>query len=319
MQLIIKPTSSCNFNCTFCSAGKLNIPTTSKVPDKIKDIMKVIKPDDVVVTGGDPLLMPMSYYDDLLSLGDFTISLTTNLKAFYYNPEKWVPLFKNPRVGVCTSFQYGSGRMWDKNTVYDEEMFLKVMAKFKEYMGFHPTFISVITKENCDRAIDNVLLAKKLDTECRLNGVFKAGRSGEYFPRHEMIKIYNKIIDMGLEQYEVNCKIRGEGHCPYNTAGMCETTIRSAWVDNTGDLKYGTCEDFAIYGTTLPLDKERPNDVRSYPPPEEVISEKCFGCELFYMCNGCKTNRLQAKDCEGYCEGMLSIKDDMIKHGWKLC
>ena len=88
--------------------------------------------------------------------------MTSNLKAFYEDHDTWVPLFKNPRVGVCTSFQYGEGRMWDAATPYTEEMFRKVFDKFLSLVGYRLKFISVIGPDNESRALDHLLLAKEL-------------------------------------------------------------------------------------------------------------------------------------------------------------
>ena len=67
-QLIIKPTSACNFNCSFCSAKLLNIPIHNKVPDKIKDYINNYKPTNIIITGGEPLMNPRSYFEDLIHI-----------------------------------------------------------------------------------------------------------------------------------------------------------------------------------------------------------------------------------------------------------
>ena len=105
MELIIKPTGRCNFNCKFCSANLLNIKHQTKVPNELIKIIQTIKPNSLIFTGGDPLLVGPEYYYEILSLGNFSISLTTNLKDYYIQPKKWIDLFKNERVGICTSFQ----------------------------------------------------------------------------------------------------------------------------------------------------------------------------------------------------------------------
>ena len=46
-QLIIKPTSACNFNCTFCSARFLDIPIHDKVPESLKDYICKLKPTNI--------------------------------------------------------------------------------------------------------------------------------------------------------------------------------------------------------------------------------------------------------------------------------
>lgn len=318
MQLIIKPTSACNFACSFCSAGMLKIPTTKGVPEQIKNLLKVLKPEDIVITGGDPLMVPVSYFEELLSLGDWSISITTNLKDFYENPEKWISLFKNPRVGVCTSFQFGEGRKWDNDTPYSEEKFREVMEKYKQYIGKLPTFIAVICKDNEHRVLDHIYLAKELGTTCRINGVFKSGRSGEYYPLYKMLKHYINIIDLGLEQYEVNSLDRGVGNCPTNTNLYCSSSVRAAWVENNGTLKYGRCEDTLNDGYTIPYEKERPASKKELPQPKECLNKNCLNCRLCRLCNSCEKTRLQIKDCPEFCEEMKKLESDLIRLGWLL-
>jgi len=141
----------------------------------------------VIITGGDPLCCSPKLYEEILSLGDWNISLTTNLKGFYEDPEKWLSLFKNPRVGVCTSFQYGTGRMWNESTLYDETMFRKVFTKFKDLVRYPLMFISVISEENEDRALDHLRLAKELGTKCKLNGIMPLGKSSVFYPQYKLV------------------------------------------------------------------------------------------------------------------------------------
>jgi len=123
MELIIKPTGICNFACSFCSAGYLPIieKRLSRVPEKIIDVIRTTEPTNLIVTGGDALMVEPEYYYHLHEITDCQISITTNLKDFYLHPEKWIKLFKEDWFGITTSFQYGSGRKWDKDTIYTED------------------------------------------------------------------------------------------------------------------------------------------------------------------------------------------------------
>ena len=99
MQLIIKPTSKCNFNCSFCSARNLKIENTSKVDERIKTYIKEVCPKNVIITGGEPLCASPDWYKDLLNLGDFSISITSNL----YNIDGWDFLLGNPYLSLINS------------------------------------------------------------------------------------------------------------------------------------------------------------------------------------------------------------------------
>jgi len=56
MELIIKPTSACNFKCTFCSAANLKIKhSLSKVPEQLKELICNLKPNNIIFTVQDIL------------------------------------------------------------------------------------------------------------------------------------------------------------------------------------------------------------------------------------------------------------------------
>lgn len=176
------------------------------------------------------MVKPDVYYR-LLEMFDGGISLTSNLKNFALKPAEWINLMRHPRIGVCTSFQYGEGRRWDENTVYDEVMFRNVMKMFRDMVGYTPMFISVIGKGNENRALDHVRLAKDLGTKCKLNGVLDLGRSDESYPLYKMIDIWLAVKKEGLEQWH-DCSVQMlHGGCNFNTNLMCGSTIRSAWFD----------------------------------------------------------------------------------------
>lgn len=317
MELIIKPTSVCTFNCSFCSANLLRIKHNNHVSNNLKHIINTIKPDGLIVTGGDPLMMSPDYYKELLLLGDYNISLTTNLKEFYLNPDKWTETLLNPRISVCTSFQYGNERRWDKDTPYTEEMFIKVMNLFNEKIGYMPSFISVIGKNNEDKAIDHLLLAKRLGTKCKINPVIEMGLSTESYPKYKMIDIWLKIQELGLEDYwDMDVQFK-KGGCGFNTNGMCESTIRAVYEDVNGNIHYSNCEDVLAYNDyQIKIDKEKPVCIKHNS--SDFISEKCLTCELCQFCNNCKISRDVAKRDKNYCDEIMKRKDKILKSGWKI-
>ena len=318
MELIIKPTGRCNFNCSFCSANLLDIKHSEKVSDELKHIIETLKPSSLIFTGGDPLMVNRNFYDEILTLGDFNISFTTNLKAFDFDPDKLTDLFKPERVGVCTSFQYGTERKWDINTPYTESKFIEVMNLFNEKIGYMPSFISLVSEENEDRALDHIYLAKQVGTKCKLNAVLKMGLSKEYYPFYKMIDLWLKIQDLGLEEYwdnEIQFKLGG---CNFNTNSLCESSIRTFWLDNKGNIKYGNCEDRSSNELFIPMDKEAPKPKKSPLELKNLISSKCLFCHLCRLCNGCKAKLLQNKEDKKFCSEMKKREERILGAGWKL-
>lgn len=318
MELIVKPTGRCNFNCTFCSANLVKVKHSTFVPDKLKETIKVLEPNDIIFTGGDPLMVEPSYYEEILSLGDFTISLTSNLKAFYQNPDKWTPLLKNPRVGICTSFHYGNTRKWDKTTVYDESLFIKVMKLFKGKTGYMPPFIAIISDENEDKALDHLMLAKKLDTKCKMNGLLPYGLSKSFYPMYKMIDIWMSVYENELEPWWDNSIQFFNGTCNFNTNLLCESSIRTFWLNDKEEVVYGNCEDSAICGIQIPLEKEKPILKEKDIDFKQIISKDCLSCSLYRLCNGCKSMRKINKMTTNHCEEMKKRKKKIEDAGWKL-
>lgn len=342
MELIIKPTVACNFACTFCSAGTMCCDHNydkKNVPNVLRDYIIRTKPTNIIVTGGDPLMMDPEYYYQLYELikdnpnnsynidNSYTcISLTTNLKDFYLNPDKWSPLFNEPWIGIGTSFQYGDGRRWDKDTIYTEEMFMKVQELLKERTGKYAQFIAVIDEKTEDSVLDLCRLAKKLNVQVRINNVICAGKySKDTYPRYKIYQKYFEIIDAGLGEYETNCVERGDNKCPKNCYGECKYFIHCAFVDENGKLLISTCDEQMSHGYFIDEslwypdeleDQSWRNSCKILYGPEDYISNKCPTCELFGLCNGCLTNREAAKKDPNYCQEMTKIKDKIIDYGW---
>lgn len=322
MILLIKPTSACNFCCSFCSAKDLKIKLSRRhVPQQIKDAIKKLKPDWISVTGGEPLTQEPEYFYELLDLVSGEVAMTTNLKAFWENPDKWTPLFKNPRITVCTSFQYGEGRLWDKNTPYTEEMFRKIMKLFVEKTGRPaPQFIAVVTNENYNRALDHVKLAKELNTVCKLNRVLSlGGAKDEVLPYAKMIDLYYEVKKQGLEDGYADIDFFQFGTCNINTNLLCENTTRSVWVKEDGSLEYGKCEDLLASGMSKrDPNEERPNQLPSTLDPTDFINEKCLTCELCRLCNACDAHRFCNKKDPNHCQEMLKRMDKIKELKWLL-
>lgn len=319
MELIIKPTVKCDFACTFCSSPNLSKDKTDTLSlSSIKDfLLKHPDTNTIIVNGGDPLMLSPTYYFDIIELleelgMETSLSFTTNLNNFFLFPDKWVELFKHPRVGVTTSFNYGDGRRKSKNEVYTVDDFKASSDLFLDRIGYRPDFISVITKDNIDTALDNVYLAKELDVECKLNYVLCSGKSKDTIPLYKIYSIYLDIIKLGLEKYEYNSKqllqIMDEDHttCPLNR--NCDEHIRTLHPDGK-EYWCGAFADDGLYEINETRDSEVGLDFM-----DRFIKSDCLTCEMFEICNGCykKISDIRLGDIEEHCVGMLSIKEEIL-------
>lgn len=315
MELIIRVTGLCNFDCTFCSSATLDIAhPTNGVPHQIKELIEKVKPTSIVISGGEPLLVGPDYYLELYDIAKCHISITTNLKDFYYNPEKWREIFTHPDIGIVTSFNYGDTRLWDPNTVYDEEMFTKIYNMYHDMTGKKLTFIAVLDESNEYLAIKHAELAKKLNTCVRINNATKQGRQSTTYPRYKLFRKYFDIIDAGLGEYEIYCKHKKFGQCPINARMICKSTIRTCYVDKNDVLHYYDCCEASDGEHPVDVDNDYKFPTAVYPPVEEHVNDKCAYCELFSICNGCDSQKAQYPP--EHCEEMLKMKDKFISNGW---
>ena len=338
MELIIKPTEKCNFKCTFCSSTHITDDKTAELSHNhiFRFLDRYPETNTIIVNGGDPLMMEPDYYWKIIDYLDnknmsTTISFTTNLWPFYKNPNKWIDLFNHERMGITTSFQYGGGRLKGDLTEFSEEDFWNVSDKMLELVGYRPDFISVITEENVDRAIDNVLLAKEMGVECKLNYAFSSGppvkfrgitmgQQGKPYMLADIYEIYVKIWKMGLTDWEYNTKqmvkrLSGKStSCPQNR--NCDSGIRT--LQPSGD--YYSCGAFGD-DKQYPIDfeKEMSGDKifpLKFQPELNSLKQSCFTCPMFDICNGCKKTIKDLKDhdmVETHCKKMKTLAIDIIE------
>lgn len=304
--VIIKPTTSCNFNCSFCSAKLLNIPFHKTVPNVLKEYLLDYKPASLIITGGEPLINSKEYFEELISImeqitPDYTISLTSNLMLWYNNPEKYDYLFNNPHVGVITSFQYGGER---KDTDdYNEERFIDLFTKFYNRYNIKPNFIYVVNEKNDMYILKACELAKRLGIKLKLNQCLPLGLSKDYYPRYKLLEQYLKVIDNGYqEQLESLVSIK---HCSCQfplSYKQCKEG-RVVYVDKDENLVISHCEDIISARHQINIENG-------------ALYDKCYHCKMFSLCNACSINRYYLEnDKENHCKWMKTYYNRLIDEG----
>lgn len=338
MDLIVKPTVKCNFRCTFCSSTQLSEDPTDIV--ELKDIERFIvrypETRTIIVNGGDPLMMPPEYYWEMIAILDrldsaASISFTTNLWPFYKKPELWEELFRHERLGITTSFQYGEKRIKGDGTVFTEEDFRNVSDLFLERVGYRPDFIAVVDKDNADRVLDMVKLAKEMGVEAKINHVVASGpevnnrgivmgSANNFFTQADIYKHYVEIHEAGLMQWEYNTKqmavaLQGaQTTCPL--ARTCDSGIRTLQPGGG----YYSCGAFGDDGEH-PIDFEKEMAGEFFTPLQtlfelDTMKEACYSCPMFTICNGCRKTISDTKRMglvEHHCKTMKSIAPTIIE------
>lgn len=338
MELIIKPTERCNFKCTFCSSTDITVDKSAELElEKIFEfLLRFPETSTIIVNGGDPLMMPPEYYWQIIRWLDernysTSISFTSNLWPFYKNPDKWAELFNHPRMGITTSFQYGGGRLKGDLTEFSEEDFWKVSDKMLEVCGYRPDFITVITEENADRALDNVRLAKKMGVECKLNYAFSSGppvkfknivmgQQGRPFMLADMYEIYLQVYKEGLWPWEHSTKTMmrrlrsGDTICPQNR--NCDAGIRC--LQPQGDYyscgAFGDDREYAIDWQEEVVNKKFIRILENKPELQS-LKQSCYSCPMFEICNGCRKTIVDLQRhnmVEAHCSKMKTLAPAII-------
>jgi radical SAM protein with 4Fe4S-binding SPASM domain len=285
------------------------------------------------VNGGDPTMMPVQYYWDLIKHLEENnyptrISFTTNLWKFWHEwqdekrEKKWTELFRHPRVGVGTSFQYGDGRQITPARVFKEEDFIKICDLMLEKVGYKPSFIAVIEKKDLETAIENVRLAKRLGIDCKLNFVNKSGVCEKPLPLSYIYKVYLQIFNEGLADHEHNTRQMmnriaktNKTICPLHRT--CDEGIRVLQPDG----KYFSCGSF---GDDLEYEIDFDEEVRKGKfftplqddPNIDALKTECYSCPMFQICNGCRKHIKDLKTTnmvEEHCANMQLISEDILK------
>jgi len=338
MDLIIKPTERCNFKCTFCSSTHITEDKTAELDHDyiFKFLKRYPETQTIIVNGGDPLMMSPEYYWEIIEHLDeinssATVSFTSNLWPFYKNPGKWIDLFRHPRMGITTSFQYGGGRLKGDLSEFTEEDFWSVSDMMLELVGYRPDFIAVITEENEVDAIKNVELAKRMGVVCKLNYALSSGppvkfknivmgQEGRPYMLSKIYEIYVDIWKKNLAPWEYNTtqmiKRLSEGNttCPQNR--NCDSGIRT--LQPSGD--YYSCGAFGD-DNLYKIDFEKEMSGKKifplkYQPELQSLKQSCFTCPMFEICNGCKKTIKDLKDynmVEDHCFRMKKIAPDIIE------
>jgi radical SAM protein with 4Fe4S-binding SPASM domain len=327
MELIIKPTEACNFKCTFCSSTNID-PKKAKLLDHdyiFKFLKRYPNTNSIIVNGGDPLMVEPDYYWKIIEHLEehnypANISFTSNLWPFVIKPHKWIDLFRHPRLGITTSFQYGKGRLKGDFSVFTEKDFWRVSNMMLELVGYRPDFISVITDEDAPHAIRNVELARQMNVECKLNYAMASGVQGSTYRLSKIYETYIEIYDRGLWHWEYNTKqmmsrLKGNSTtCPQNR--RCDEGIRA--FNPGGD--YYSCGSLADDGD-YPIDFEYEMKGGFSKPLQDAfelssLKQACYTCPMFQICNGChKTVRDMKREgiAEAHCKQMKTLAPRILE------
>ena len=176
ISTLIKPTHACNMRCKYCFAEKygydlklLNIETLKKYINLLSKKYDYI---NLVWHGGEPLLVPLDYYEEIYNYcksvdSKFLFSIQTNGTLL---DQDNINFFKKHNTNIGLSFD---GLSNDKtrgktNTIVDN-------IKLLQNNGFNPGAVLVVNNNNVKKLIKEYEYFKSLNLGMKINPMFNDG------------------------------------------------------------------------------------------------------------------------------------------------
>lgn len=303
INLLIMPTDACNMNCVYCfhkpytnNVYKMNMETVKQLFDITALHYKTV---NVIWHGGEPLLMGLQFYKDVLELQRsyscrFTNSVQSNLTLL--TPEL-ADFFAENNIDISGSFdgicnEQSRGRSDDILTCRE------LMIKRGKRCGF----IMVVSGLNIDHLIESYNFFKKLDVSFSLNLYLdqKDNRSALLQLQEETaIFRLNELFDYWASD------VNGKTHISYfknildfllqNKKTLCSyTSCLGRWMGVHFDGALSPCNRYfpSEYSLGNVYDYNDIGEAFESPGFQLLIQEaierrnKCKQCEIFDFCNG---------------------------------
>lgn len=276
MFTVVKNTLKCNKTCWFCSdAGEQTMST-----DDIIKIYKKEDPDAMLLIGGEPMVLGIKYYLDILNAG-VRFAMQSNFTLY---DEEWNQVFKHPNFdGLSVS--------GDK---MPEKEFLEKMGLLKSTTNLNPIVLLIAFDLETVKHWYQLSLKHKFDV--KFNYIAPIGKL-----KNEQVDIkpYYKIMTEFMDTWDTNHKVEPvyslvheDNYCPYIN---CITKTPEIYSIEPDGEKFFCC----VLGS-LRAQKEDLLD-------GSMIPMDCLACEDFTQCRGCiMRNSMVAGDAE-YCGVMKAF------------
>lgn len=296
MVVILKPTLKCNIQCKHCYIGD-NYTQKNMTEEDLRLVLETIPTkSEVVIHGGEPLLMGVDFYETVLPYYDHKYSIQSNLTLL---SERWIKTLKeifNSRVSSSFDVKGSVRPITSSHWVNKIELLKK--------NGIYPYVVCVLNKENQDNGQEIYNFFEQQNLSFRLNYIFNAGRGQQNFhflrAEHEkyakaLIEIFNLwflsntkiIVDPLMEIIESMFLNNSLSKCPFTS--KCAIYFISINPDGYV-LPCGGFEHFNLtYGNIF---YDCWEDIMKAPLRQESIKRiwevpsYCLDCEWLKLCGG---------------------------------
>ncbi len=188
---IIHGTFYCNATCKHCGVYFLNKYESLPVSELIRILKGIVnlssedKTLKLIFHGEEPFVLGVDYYRDVLKTLDklgyeFEASFQTNLTL--YNDD-WAKFFKEFNVRASTSYDFFADfrQLPGKNSKQYFELWLDKVKKFQDDFGQRVFTITVMSKQNKDRAKEIIDIGYELGLNLKLNPLYSAGKAVDIY------------------------------------------------------------------------------------------------------------------------------------------
>ncbi|QOR33928.1 radical SAM protein [Clostridium sp. 'deep sea'] len=340
LSIFLKLTHRCNLKCKYCYDAQLIKKTGQDIDiNNVKKIIKLaskyFKNISLFFHGGEPLIMPVSFYEEInqyaksLNIG-VRYSMTSN--GTLVN-EEWIDLIKRLKLSYAVSYDGLSSDHYrcDHEIIADK---IKLLLSKNINVGL----VSVGNEIFLDNIINEYEHIKSLGVKhFRINELFGDGIDNEYTQKY--IKSMCKLFDYWIKdqnrieifQFKQILKmLTGQ-----SASGALCTNCHDHWIgmDNDGllglcdfgafprELNFGYLDDYDDFGDILYC-KERLELLKQV----SKRLEQCYlsGCELAGKCSGgCNAHfyrefksldKINGQHCEIYRKLIVYISNKFQKN-----
>lgn len=184
ISTLIKPTHECNMRCKYCFAEKYGYEKSLLDINILKRYIELLaqkyKYINIVWHGGEPLIVPLNYYQEIYDFckkfdSKFIFALQTN--GTLLNDEN-IEFFKKNNTSIGLSFD---GLTNDVTRSCSQRIIKNI--KLLQSNGLYPGAILVVNQNNVNNLIGEYEYFKSLNLGMKMNPMFNDGaaRKNDFF------------------------------------------------------------------------------------------------------------------------------------------
>jgi sulfatase maturation enzyme AslB (radical SAM superfamily) len=248
--------------------------------EKVIEIYADQAPDHMLIIGGEPMLMGIPYYMDILNAG-VMFAMQTNFTLY---TEEWNQVF------LHRNFE-GLSVSGDK---MPELEFLKKLKLLRDTTGLDPLVLVIAT--DSETVHYWYYLAIKHNFALKFNYLMPIGKlKGKYLDVKQYYKLMIDFMDTWDTQYRIEpmySLLNDAAVCPYIN---CVTETPDIYSYEPDGEKFFCC---AL--SSLRISKDQLPDGR-------VVPMDCLTCDAFTECRGCVVRNNMVAGDAGYCNVMKTF------------